>query len=179
MLVASVLCFEAGEVEIAPAAESEIAELLDDTDAYAGEMLRLAGGNHDHLVHHDCSEDDPLVRALDLPELPYSDGTYVEMWDRVAAEWRERNRFGQLRDQGRSRSSVLTNTDLQKQLAYLEGAPEMQRAAIAAFRERQAERDAEAARHARRDSHGKQAARAFMKQRRERLKTLRRRGKCR
>ena len=99
MLVASVLSLEAAEVEIAPAAELEIAELLDDTDAYASELLRVAGGNHDHLVHHDRSNDH-LVRALDLPELPYSDGTYVEMWDRVATEWRDATASGNCATRG-------------------------------------------------------------------------------
>ena len=97
------------------------------------------------------------------------------MWDRVAAELRERNRFGQLRDYGRSRSSVLTKADLQRQLGYLDGAPEMQRDAIEAFKERQAERDAEMARRARRNGHGKQAAHAFMKQRRGAPENTRRR----
>ena len=71
---------------------------------------------------------------MNAAELPYSDAAYGEMWDRVAAEWRERNHFRHLRDYGRSRSSILTNADLQKQLGYLDGAPEMQRAAIEAFR---------------------------------------------
>jgi hypothetical protein len=104
--------------------------------------------------------------------LPYSDPAYVAMWDRITAEWRERNRFRQLRDFGRSRSSIMTADDLRRLLAYLEGAPEMQRVAIEAFKERQAERDTEMARRAHRDGRGKQAAHSFMAERRAFRKTL-------
>ena len=68
--------------------------------------------------------------------------------------------------------TILTEADLQQQLGYLSGAPEMQRDAIEAFKERQAERDAEAARRARRQGQGKQAARDFLAERRAFLKTL-------
>ena len=86
---------------------------------------------------------------LDLPEIPYGgDAAYREMWNRAAADWRERNPYRHVRDLAISRSHNQTTADLQQLLGYLEGFPEAQRAAIAAFKERQAERDAEMARRA-------------------------------
>ena len=92
MLVASLLSLEAAAVEIAPEAEAELAELLDDADAFASELLRAAGG----------AAIDEVVRAgneaLDPPELPDGDAAYVEMWDRVAADWRDDNSFQPVAD---------------------------------------------------------------------------------
>ena len=183
LLIASMLCLEAAEVEMAPAAEAELAELLEDAGAYASELHRVASGKNapepravvdDHVVR-----DDPL-EVLDLPEIPFAtDASYRAMWDRVAAAWRERNRFRQLRDVGRSRSSIVTEADLQQHLEYLDGFPEAQRAAIDAFQERQIERDTEMARRTHLEGQAKRAAHTFMKERQEFLKTLPRKGKRR
>ena len=99
MLVDSLLSLKSAAAEIVPAAEAEIAGLLKDGEAYASELLRVAGGMNalkpraavDEVVR------DPL-EGLDLPEIPFSDAPYRAMWDRVAADWRERNRFRHLRD---------------------------------------------------------------------------------
>ena len=151
--------------------------LLDDADAFAEGVRRVAAGNCDHPDADDHLVRDELVHgdqasleALDLPELPYSDVAYVEMWDRIVTDWRDRNRFRHLRDVGRSRSSILTEADLQEQLGYLSGWPEAQRAAIEAFKERQAGRDAEWPAGRSRMASG--AAHIFMKERREFLKTI-------
>ena len=48
---------------------------------------------------------DPL-EGLDPPEIPFGEAPYRTMWDQVAADGRERNRFRQLRDFGRQPTTI-------------------------------------------------------------------------